>query len=1215
MSAATFNQSGGALAIAGTYRQQGGGSFRFDGGAIAGGGTFALSGVSFFGAGTIAANVVSNSSQLNPGLSPGILNIVGSYAQDAASALNIEIAGPSPGAGHDQVNVTGVATLAGTLNVITAPTFCPQGEFTIMTYGSRSGDFAVKNGLQPAGGGSYEPLPGPATYVLKGTGCNEPPVANGDGYATGEDTTLDVPAPGVLANDTDAESHPLTAVLVAGPSHGSVTLNADGSFTYVPDADFNGTDSFTYKANDGASDSTAATVTVTVNALNDAPSFSKGADQTVNEDGGPQTVASWATAISAGPADEASQTVTFTVASDNPALFSAQPAVSAAGTLTYSPAPNATGVALVTVRLTDSGGTANGGVDTSAPQTVRITVVAVNDAPSFSKGADQTVNEDAGPQTVAGWATAISAGPADEASQTVTFTVSNDNPALFSAQPAVSAAGTLTYTPASNATGVALVTVRLTDSGGTANGGVDTSAPQTFRITVAAVNDAPSFTKGADQTVSEDAGPQTVASWATAISAGPADEASQTMTFTVANDNPALFSAQPAVSATGMLTYTPAPNANGVALVTVHLEDSGGTANGGVDTSGAQTFGITVLPVNDPPSFTIGADQTVAEDSGVQTVEAWATSIVAGPPDEAGQTMTFLVSNDNPAIFATPPAISPSGRLTYTPAADAHGWATVTVELRDSGGTANGGVDTGGPQTFVITVTPVNDVPVATDESAVTDEDVPTSITVTASDIDSASLGFSVVSGPGRGTLGEFGAVSCGPSEAGSVCSASLTYQPDPNASGTDSFTYRVDDGLGVSSIATVTITVNPVNDAAVANNQDVATAEDRSVVITLTGSDMDGDALQFTIAVAPSHGTLSGLTVTGPTTAEVVYTPDPDFWGSDSFNFVVNDGTVDSPAGSIWITVSALNDGPRANDQTAATDEDHPIGITLTGSDPEGAPLTFAIATPPASGVLDGLPPDVTYTPNANFSGTDTFTFTVSDGSLVSAPATVAITVNPVNDVPTATSFSASTVETMPVTLTLLGTDPEGDPVTFAIVAGSGPSNGTLGPVVGTTVTYTPDPGFTGLDGFRFTVSDGSLTSAEAAVWITVTSSQFRCPLTQGYWKTHPEAWPATYLTLGGQSYTKAALLMLLDTPVKGDTSLNLAHQLIAAKLNVASGADPAAIGATIAHADGLLSELGGKLPLGAKTAKSTRNAMVDDASVLDTYNNGQLTPSCTLR
>jgi hypothetical protein len=151
------------------------------------------------------------------------------------------------------------------------------------------------------------------------------------------------------------------------------------------------------------------------------------------------------------------------------------------------------------------------------------------------------------------------------------------------------------------------------DDGSTDNGGVATSAPQTFTITVNAVNDVPAFTKGSDQTVDEDAGAQTVNGWATGISKGPADESGQTLTFLVSNDNTTLFSAQPAVSSSGELTFTPAANANGSATVTVTFQDNGGIDNGGDDTSEAQTFTITVNAVNDAPSFTASDPPTVIE--------------------------------------------------------------------------------------------------------------------------------------------------------------------------------------------------------------------------------------------------------------------------------------------------------------------------------------------------------------------------------------------------------------------------------------------------------------------------------------------------------------------------------------------------------------------------------------------------------------------------
>jgi large repetitive protein len=314
------------------------------------------------------------------------------------------------------------------------------------------------------------------------------------------------------------------------------------------------------------------------------------------------------------------------------------------------------------------------------------------------------VLEDAGTQSVSGWATAVSPGAANESSQAVTFSASADNTGLFAVQPVVAADGTLTYTPVADANGVATVTVTAHDDGGTSNGGVDTSPPQTFTITVDPVDDAPSFSAGASQTVLEDAGAQSVSGWATAVSPGPANESSQTVTFIASADNTGLFTVQPAVASNGKLTYTPAANANGVATVTVVAKDNGGTGNGGIDTSPPQTLVVSVGAVNDAPSFTSGPDQTVISLAGAQTFPGWATNILPGPGDESSQNVTFTASNSNPGLFAAQPAVAPNGTLTFTPTALAIGGATVTVRAVDNGGTASGGADTSAPQTFTISI-------------------------------------------------------------------------------------------------------------------------------------------------------------------------------------------------------------------------------------------------------------------------------------------------------------------------------------------------------------------------------------------------------------------------------------------------------------------------------------------------------------------------------
>ena len=205
-------------------------------------------------------------------------------------------------------------------------------------------------------------------------GQNQPPTADNDSYTMLEDGTLAVTAAnGVLNGDNDPENAALTAVKDTDPQHGTVTLNTDGSFTYTPAADFSGSDSFTYHASDGTLSSSTASVTINVTEVNDAPSFTKGADQTASRLSLIQTVPGWATGISAGPGE--TQALQFQVSTDNDGQFLVGPQISSDGTLTYTPNPAASGAAVtVTVSLHDDGGTANGGVDTSPPQTFTITI-------------------------------------------------------------------------------------------------------------------------------------------------------------------------------------------------------------------------------------------------------------------------------------------------------------------------------------------------------------------------------------------------------------------------------------------------------------------------------------------------------------------------------------------------------------------------------------------------------------------------------------------------------------------------------------------------------------------------------------------------------------------------------------------------------------------------------------------------------------------------
>jgi glucose/arabinose dehydrogenase len=208
-----------------------------------------------------------------------------------------------------------------------------------------------------------------ATLFAVGLEDNRPPVANSLSVELNEDGAVNVTLAG-----TDAENSPLTFTILSGPTNGSLS-GQPPNLIYTPAKDYFGSDAFTYKANDGQLDSAPATVSLTVDPVNDGPSFQVGDDQGTTDESKPQVVTGWATAISAGPANEGGQTVNFVVQENtNPGILLNQPTIDANGTLHFSPRPNAHGTTTITIALKDNGGTAAGGIDMSATQTFKITV-------------------------------------------------------------------------------------------------------------------------------------------------------------------------------------------------------------------------------------------------------------------------------------------------------------------------------------------------------------------------------------------------------------------------------------------------------------------------------------------------------------------------------------------------------------------------------------------------------------------------------------------------------------------------------------------------------------------------------------------------------------------------------------------------------------------------------------------------------------------------
>src|SRR5207248_191734 len=395
--------------------------------------------------------------------------------------------------------------------------------------------------------------------------------------------------------------------------------------------------------------------------------------------------------------------------------------------------------------------------------------------------------------------------------------------------------------------------------------------------------------------------------------------------------------------------------------------------------------------------------------------------------------------------------------LTYTPAANYNGPDSFTFKAND------GTVDSSAA-TVSITVTAVNDPPVAANDSYAATED--TVLTIAApgvlandSDVDGDPLTVLIVVGPGHGavTLNATG---------------SFTYTPAANYNGADSITNKENDGTLNSNGARVTSTGRSVNGPPVANAQSVTTNQDTAKAISLTASDVDGDPLTYAVVAAPTHGALSGVA------PNLTYTPSAGYFGPDSFTFKANDGTVDSAAATVSLTVVHVNHAPVAAAQTVTTTEDTAKAVVLTATDADGDPLTYSVVAGPTHGALSGTAPNLTYTPALNYNGPDSFTFTAKDATLVSTTATVTTTVTPANDAPVANAQSVTTAEDTAAPIVLTASDVDGDPLTYAVA--TQPTHGTLSGTA-PNVTYTPALNYNGPDSFTFTAKDATLVSTAA--------------------------------------------------------------------------------------------------------------------------------------
>ncbi|MBT8507577.1 hypothetical protein AZH53_03970 [Methanomicrobiaceae archaeon CYW5] len=502
----------------------------------------------------------------------------------------------------------------------------------------------------------------------------------------------------------------------------------------------------------------------------------------------------------------------------------------------------------------------------------------------------------------------------------------------------------------------------------------------------------------------------------------------------------------------GTFTYSPEGDWNGNDGFTYLVND------GSADSNVAHVM-VTVNPVNDAP---VAVDDTLSTDEDTPiTFDVLANDLDV---DEDSLTPFVIESPEYGNISQTV-----NGSFTYTPLENWNGNDSFKYQVNDGSEDSNVAM-------VLLTINSLNDVPVAYNDSVNTTEDTPLIIDVLVNDqdIDNDSLSPFVIESPSNGVLSQ-------------TVNDSFLYTPTDNWNGNDLFTYAVSDGVADSNIATVLITVYPINDVPLAYDDTIHTNEDTPVTFDVLVNDVDieGDPLEAFIVTNPSNGLL-----TKGADGNFTYIPEENWNGCDEFTYNISDGLGYSDAATVLITVDPINDVPMAYNDSVATDEDTSVifDVRFNDGDIDGDSLEPVVVTYPLNGLLfKGVDGNFTYTPEENWNGYDTFTYLVDDGNLESNVTVVSITVNPINDAPEAYNDTFCTDEDAAVTLDLLANDVDVDEDPLEAVIASNPPNGLLAIDKDGYYTYTPDESWKGDDSFTYTAFDGLANSSIAYVSIDI--------------------------------------------------------------------------------------------------------------------------------
>jgi outer membrane protein OmpA-like peptidoglycan-associated protein len=920
-----------------------------------------------------------------------------------------------------------------------------------------------------------------ATVTVTVTSVDDIPVASDDTATVDEDSNVSVP---VLANDTNLVDLPITITAVSVPAHGTAVIVGD-SVTYTPAADYSGPDSFTYTITDGNGSAATATVTITVTGVDDVP-VAVDDTATVDEDLAVTTaVLDNDTGLGDGPL-----VVTIAV----PPAHGTAVVDAPAGTITYTPAPDYHGPDTYSYTVTDADGD-------PATAVVAMTVTSVDDVPLAVADVAPVVEDTETPIDVLGNDTGLGDGPI-----TVTITTPPAHGTVV-----VNGDNTVTYTPDPDYVGPDTFSYTVTD-------GDNQSSTAAVAVTVSDVDDVPTAADDTATVVEDVATLIDLLGNDTGLGDGPIVVSVPTPpahgTLTLEADNTVTYTPDPEYSGPDSFEYTVTDNDGQTSTATVSITVTGvddapdasddaatvaedtatpidvlandtGLGDGpiAVTITAQPAHGTVVVNPDNTVTYTPDPDYhgpdsfeyTVTDGDGQTATGAVAVTVasvddvpvaVADAPSVTEDTATPIAVlgndtglGDGPITVAitTPPAhgtvvVNDDNTVTYTPDPDYSGPDTFSYTVTD-------GDNQTSTAAVAVTVTSVDDVPVATADTATVVEDTATPIDVLAND-----------SGLGDGPL----VITTSDPEHGTVTVSGgiVTYTPDPDYHGPDTFSYTVTDADGQTATATVTVDVTSVSDTPAAVADTVTATEDAPSTLPVLGNDTGlGDGPIVVTATDPAHGT---VVVNGDGT--ITYTPDPDYHGPDSFEYTVTDADGQTSTATVTVTVASVDDVPVAVDDAATLVEDTSTTVAVLANDSGlgDGPLVITTSTPTSGSVVVNGDGTITYTPNLDFHGPDSFTYTITDADGQTATATVNVTVARFNQAPVATTDSVGTAVDTAITVPVLANDTDGDGDPLTVTGFTQPMHGTATLESDGTITYVPAAGFTGLDTFTYTINDG---------------------------------------------------------------------------------------------------------------------------------------------